>query len=213
MRRLNLLRQSKVYQAARKLPRGPKASAQAKARTNAFKVVREAHGFSEFSLHTYVTQFNHCWIGDHLDSVSLQTIATRAYRAVNDYFLGKRGRPRFKGYNQVDSIEAKSNQAGIRWRTDHVGWAGLNLKAVIPPNDRVIAHGLICPVKYARIVRRKHDGRNRFVVQLVNHGQPYRKKEDRLIWTVDPTYLRIALDHLIQNGVNYPPSLRGTVGL
>lgn len=39
------------------------------------------------------------------------------------------------------------------------------------------------------------------------------EEEDRLILTVAPTYLRIALDHLIQNGVNYPPSLRGTVGL
>jgi hypothetical protein len=61
--------------------------------------VREAHGFLEFSPHTYVTPFSHCWIGDHLDSVSLQTIATQAYRAVNDYFLGKRGWPRFKGNN------------------------------------------------------------------------------------------------------------------
>lgn len=80
----------------------------------------------------------------------------------------------------MDSIEAKSNQAGIRWRTDHVEWAGLNLKAVIPPNDRVIAHGLTCPVKYARIVRRKHEGCNRFVVQLVNQGQPYRKEKHLL---------------------------------
>jgi putative transposase len=180
LRRLALLRQSKAYQAASKLPRGPKGSAQAKARTNAFTAVREIYGFSEFSLHAYIIQFSRCWIGDHLDSVSLQTIATRAYRAVNDYFLGKRGRPRFKGYNQVDSIEAKSNKAGIRWRTDHVEWSGLNLKAIILPNDLVIAHGLACPVKYARIVRRKHKGRNRFVVQLVNQGQPYRKEKHTL---------------------------------
>jgi transposase len=180
LRRLNLLRQSKAYQAACKLPRGSKGSAQAKARAKAFKTVREVMGLSEFSLHAYITSFSHSWISNHLDSVSLQTIATRAYRAVNDYFLSKGGRPRFKGYNQVDSIEAKSDQAGIRWRTDHVEWSGLNLRAVIPPNDLVIAHGLTCPVKYARLVRRKHEGRNRFVVQLVNQGQPYRKEKHTL---------------------------------
>jgi transposase len=180
LRRLALLRQSKAYQAARRLPRGSKGSAKAKARGEAFDVLRECYGFSEFSLHAYVTQFSQCWIGEHLDAVSLQTLATRAYRATNDHFLGKRGRPRFKSYSQLDSIEAKSNEAGIRWRTDHVEWRGLNLKAVIPPDDQVIAHGLACPVKFARIVRRKHEGRNRFVVQLINRGQPYRKEKHKL---------------------------------
>lgn len=177
LRRLALLRQSKAYQAARKLPRGPKGSAKAKARGEAFEALREHYSFSEFSLHAYVTQFSQCWIGEHLDAVSLQTLATRA---TNDHFLGKRGRPRFKSCGQLDSIEVKSNEAGIRWRTGHVEWRGLNLKAVIPPDDRVIAHGLACPVKFARIVRRKHEGRNRFVVQLVNRGQPYRKEKHTL---------------------------------
>ena len=180
LRRLNLLRQSKAYQAACNLPCGAKGSPNAKARGQAFAAVRATHGFSEFRLHAYAAQFSHSWIGDNLDAVSLQTLATRAYRAVNAYFLGKRGRPRFKGYNQLDALEAKSDKAGIRWRADHVEWSGLHLTAVIPSDDQVIAHGLACPVKFARLVRRKHEGRNRFVVQLVNQGQPYRKEKNRL---------------------------------
>jgi hypothetical protein len=61
-----------------------------------------------------------------LDVVSLQTLATRTYRATNDHFLDKRGRPRFKSYGQLDTIEAKSNEVGIRWRIDHVEWRGVN---------------------------------------------------------------------------------------
>lgn len=31
------------------------------------------------------------------------------------------------------------------------------------------------------------------------------EEEDRLIWTVDPTYLQLALDHLLQNGIKNTP--------
>ncbi len=41
--------------------------------------------------------------------------------------------------------------------------------------DRVQAHGLACPVKYVRLVRRKLGERNRFYAQLVCQGTPYRK--------------------------------------
>ena len=42
------------------------------------------------------------------------------------------------------------------------------------------AHGLACPVKYVRLVRRKLGERNRFYAQLVCRGTPYQKPHHQL---------------------------------
>jgi putative transposase len=172
-KRLDLLRQSKAYRAARKMPEG-------KARSGAFHEANAAVGFREYDLHAYATQFNHCWIGKHLDINTIQKLATRAFRAVQRHAFGKRGRPRFKGRNQMDTVEGKSNASGIRWREPYVEWLGLTLPAIIDHDDPVIAHGLGARVKYVRLVRRKINGRNRFYVQLICEGRPYQKPKNRL---------------------------------
>ena len=187
LKRLALLRQSKAYQAAQKMPRGrtgkgatKKQKEMAKARSNAFRKANAAVGFREYDLHAYAKQFNHCWIGEHLDINTIQKLATRAFKAVQQHSFGKRGRPRFKSKNQMDSVEGKSNASGIRWREERVEWLGLKLKAIIDRDDPVIAHGLAARVKYVRIVRRKVNGRNRFYVQLVCEGKPYQKPKNQL---------------------------------
>jgi len=187
LKRLGLLRQSKAYQTARKMPRGrtgrgatEKQKRMAKARASAFREANAVVGFREYDLHAYAKQFNHCWLGEHLDINTIQKLATRAFKAVQQHSFGKRGRPRFKGRNQMDSVEGKSNASGIRWRESRVEWLGLKLEAIVDQDDPVIAHGLAARVKYARIVRRKIRGRNRFYVQLVCEGKPYQKPKNYL---------------------------------
>lgn len=173
LRRLALLRQSKAYRAARKMPKS-------RARTAAFSAARQAHGFREYDLHAYAAQFNHCWIGDHLDIHVIQKLATRAFGAADRYAFGKAGRPRFKGRNQLDSVEGKNDASGIRWRDGRIEWNGLSLLAMIDMEDRVVAHGLAHRVKYTRIVRRKLNGKDRFFAQLVLEGEPFRKPEHKI---------------------------------
>ena len=187
LKRLALLRQSKAYQVARKMPRGrtgrgatEKQKRMAKARASVFREANAVIGFREYDLHAYAKRFNHCWLGEHLDINTIQKLATRAFKAVQQHSFGKRGRPRFKGRNQMDSVEGKSNASGIRWRETRVEWLGLKLEAIVDQDDSVIAHGLAARVKYARIVRRKIRGRNRFYVQLVCEGKPYQKPKNYL---------------------------------
>jgi putative transposase len=212
LRRVDLMRESKAYRAARKLPCGGKGSPAAKARTTAFRAVNERFEFSgKYALDTWATEYiNHQWLSDHLDSATVQKLAERACDAVRQHLFGKRGRPRFKGRRQLDSLESKSNDAGIRWRgeyqgdtladsgqvpTDnrccdlgrvatsvvgHVEWRGLNLPATIDPKDKVITHGLKSRVKYVRLVRRKLNGRNRFYAQLICEGKPFQKEKNTI---------------------------------
>lgn len=88
---------------------------------------------------------------------------------------GRARKVRFKGKNQMDTVESKCNLAGIRWREDHVEWKGLVLPGIIDPRDAVVSYALSCRVKYVRLVRRKSRGKNRFYAQPVPEGYPYQK--------------------------------------
>jgi putative transposase len=125
--RLRLVRESKAYQRARTLPHDDPE------RKGLFTQAREQHTFSEYALHAYAQQFGHSWLGDHLDSLTIQKLASRAYRAANRLLVGRAHRVRFKGRHQLDTMEGKTNSSGIRWCQDHVEWKGLVLPALLDP--------------------------------------------------------------------------------
>src|ERR1035438_4636214 len=140
------MRESKAYQAARKLPKDGKKEGR-----EAFTDCRKTHSFYEYDLHAYAgTTAKACWIGDHLDAFTIQKISSRAFDAVAKYAFGKRGHPRFKRRDWLTSIAGKSNAAGIRWRDDHVLWSGLSLYPIFDFKDPhgVEAHALACKVKF-----------------------------------------------------------------
>src|SRR5579862_4421906 len=168
-KRVRLVRESKAFQQARTLRRDHPE------RTRLFRAARAQHGFSDYALQAYAQQFGHAWLGEHLDSHVIQKLATRAYGAANRLLVGRAKRVRFKGRHQLDSVEGKTNATGMRWCTDHLEWLGLGLPARLDPQDLVVVHGLSCPVKYVRLVRRKVGLRHRFCAQLVCEGRPYCK--------------------------------------
>ncbi len=101
LKRLTLMRESREYQAARKLPKGEPKSEAWEARRAAFGAVRQRFQFSGYALHDDAKQFGHSWLGDHLDSHVVQKVATRAFKAVLRVGIGRAGRPRFKGKNRL----------------------------------------------------------------------------------------------------------------
>ncbi|MDA8065363.1 MAG: transposase [Thermaerobacter sp.] len=173
-RRWDLVRQSKAYRAALAMPHGTEE--ERKARAKALSDARRAQGFSDYDLQMYALSIRHGWLGDHLDAFTAQKLGTRAFAAQERVAFGKARRARFKGKNQLDSLEGKRNATGIRWREGVVKWMGLVLPAMIDANDPVVVHGLSCRVKYVRLVRRKVAGNNPFFVQLVLEGAPYQKR-------------------------------------
>ena len=172
--RVRLVRESKAFQQARILSRDDPE------RKRLFAQARVQHAFSDYALQTYAKPFLQTWIGAHLDSHVIQKLATRAYGAANRLLVGKARRVRFKGQRQLDTVEGKTNESGLRWCGTHVEWLGLVVPSLIDKRDNVVAHGLACPVKYVRLVRRKLGERNRFYAQLVCEGTPYRKPEHHL---------------------------------
>ena len=148
-----------AWQAARALPKTQKQE-----RAAAFSRLRQQYGFSEYALHEFAKRANCTWIADHIDAVTAQTLATRAYQAVNRVCLGKAKKVRFKSKGRgLDSIEGKRTDTGLRFvlQPPEEGnhgwfvWGKDRLPAIINWNDPVVKYGLDHRIKYARLVRRK----------------------------------------------------------
>jgi hypothetical protein len=110
-KRMRRMRADSAWQAARAIPKTQK-----QARRVAFAALRQRFGFSEYTLHEYAKTARVCWIADHLDVVLAQTLASRAYRALNRVCLGEARRVRFKSRGRgLSSLENKRNDTGLRF--------------------------------------------------------------------------------------------------
>jgi hypothetical protein len=177
LKRRDQMLRSKIYRQALAMPH--KTEEETEARAEAFAAAREKYGFTEYSLHGYATGLRNSWLGKHIDANTAQTLATRAYRAVDKTLTGEAKKVRFKRYGQLGSLEGKTNKQGIRWKDGRLVWNGLELSAIIDEEDPVVAHGLSCPVKYVRLVKKTIRSRVRLYAQLVLEGRPYQKEKNR----------------------------------
>jgi len=187
-KRLRQMRADPAWQAARAIPRTHKQE-----RASAFAALRQQYGFSEVALHEAVKGLRVSWIADHIEAVVAQTLATRAYRALNRVCLGQARRVRFKSRGRgLGSLENKRNDTGLRFvlqkpeegHQGHLVWNQDRLPALIDWNDPVVKYGLDHRIKYARLIRRPAssprahgaDGQgDRYFVQLALSGVPYHK--------------------------------------
>ncbi|HEX6482979.1 MAG TPA: transposase [Ktedonobacteraceae bacterium] len=187
-RRLRKMRADPAWQAARALPRS-----QRQERATTFRALREQYGFSEYALHDLAKALRVSWLADHLDAVLAQTLATRAYQALNRVCLGEARRVRFKSRGRgLSSIENKRNDTGLRFvlhkpeegQQGFLIWQNDQVPALINWNDPVVKHGLDHQAKYARLLQRKASSPQaegadcqgyRYYVQLALEGIPYHK--------------------------------------
>src|SRR6266481_155748 len=188
-RRLRRMQADPAWQAARAIPR-----THTQERRAAFSALREQYGFSEYAFHELARELRVSWLAEHLDAVLAQTLATRAYRALNRVCVGQARRVRFKSRGRgLGSIENKRNDTALRFvvQTQDEGrgpgyllWHDDQLEALIDWDDPVITHGLSQRIKYARLVRRRASSPRaqgadregeRYFVQLILAGVPHHK--------------------------------------
>jgi len=169
--RMSRMKADPDYDIARAMPKGD-------AKRELFAATAIRHGFTKTSSDAFAIKTkNACWIGDHLGAHETQKTGEKAFNAVKEHSLGKRGRPRFKPYNRLHSIEGKSNAAGIRWREGKIEWGILSLQGILPPKgkDPWLESALEGKVKYCRVIHRHVKGDDRWSVQLMMDGTAPRK--------------------------------------
>src|SRR5215469_4639526 len=188
--RLRRMRADPAWQEARAIPRTHKQERKA-----AFAALRERYGFTEYGFHELAKTLRVSFLAEHLDAVLAQTLASRAYHALNRVCVGKAKRVRFRSRGRgLSSIENKRNDTGLRFvlqkpeegNRGWLIWKEDQLEAVIDWEDEVVAHGLRHRVKYARLVQRlasspQAEGADacgfRYFVQLALEGLPHHKQK------------------------------------
>lgn len=172
MVRMNLVRTSESYQAAKKIPRD-----KTKERRDAFRAAHQAYRYSDYELQAYATLVSNKskWMADKLDSNTQQTLATRAFKTSEKVMLGRAKKVRYKVPTRFRSVEGKTNKQGIRWKDNQLIWSKLKLTPIINWQNPILLHGLTSPVKYVRLLWRELNGKRRWYAQLINQGQPYQK--------------------------------------
>ncbi|MGK7876320.1 MAG: RNA-guided endonuclease TnpB family protein [Xenococcaceae cyanobacterium] len=181
---------SEEYQEAKKLPRTisnkkgePKLNPE---RIKAFRLAKTKYSYTEFDLHAFskITAQSSVFIDKHLDSLTIQKIASRAFAASEKIIFGVPRKVRFKSrFRSITSCEGKTNGSGIRFKDEQLIWntgydkLTLRIKVERDANgnvvDPVIRHGLNSPIKYCRIVKGILNGKTRYFLQLINKGLPY----------------------------------------
>ncbi|MEM9162154.1 MAG: transposase [Cyanobacteria bacterium P01_F01_bin.4] len=176
--RIQLVRVSEAYQAARKMPSATKR--QKAARGKAFSAARKAYRFTDYDLQAFACRVadESKWIAQKLDKQCIQKIATRAFKAVERILFGQAKQIRFKVPQRFRSMEGKSNGQGIRWHKGQFVWGRLRLSPLIDKNDPVLLHGLNSPIKYVRLLRKELKGKVRYYAQLINEGLPFQKPKN-----------------------------------
>ena len=178
LERLALIQQSKEYQEIQKLPKTIDGK-QNTERTKAFNDLNRKYGFTDYDIQHYATGIRNSWMEEHIHAHIAQKLATRAFKAVQKKAFGMAKNVRFKGKNQMDSLEGKNNETGLRFKDNTLYWSDLEIPCIIDSDNDLIQYGLTHKVKYCRIVRRKINGKNRFYLQLILEGTPYQNPKNK----------------------------------
>lgn len=169
LKRIQLIKQSKVYQEAKKSKD-----------KQSYNKARKLYKFSDYDLQKFaIKSKNNCFIKDHLKTHIAQKVATRAYLALDKYLKGKGGKPRFKNKNSFSSFEGKSNITGIIFKDNKIRYNNLVLRPIFNKKDELEAHALTCRVKYVRLVRKIIKGKKFWFAQLILEGKPFVKQKNK----------------------------------
>lgn len=174
--RLRRMREDTRHGKARELYKQQGKKTEAK---TLFKQLAEEYGYREYDLYSYCKQWNKKRSPLSIGARISQKIAKRAFSAVEEYRMGKRGRPRFKGFRGISSIEDNSIDANLRLKDRTIYYLGLNLPLLYDLQDPIHYHGLNSKIKYVRLVRRNFNGRIRYFAQLVCEGKPLMKPQHK----------------------------------
>jgi hypothetical protein len=133
--------------------------------------IHKEYGFNDYSFQSEITPMQHHF-KKAVDSASAQKIATRAWKSFEKLLYGDGKDIHFKKFGEFNSIESKSNNAGIRFNGTHVEWMGLVIPVALDSKDWYQQEALLNEISFCRIVRKFIRGKYKYYVQLVLRGVP-----------------------------------------
>ena len=175
LKRLDGMRKDKAYKEASFDYKQKETRSQVK---ETFKLLAKEYGFREYDLYGYCKQWNKKKGALRIGARISQKLAKRVFDAVEKYKNKLRGRPRFKGYKGVNSIEDNSIDANLRLKEGCIHYLGISMKLLWDPKDPIHFHGMNSKHKYVRLVRRRFGAKIRYFAQIVCEGTPWVKSNN-----------------------------------
>ena len=202
------------WETARGLPH--RSPAERQVRRAAFRAVEAAHGFTADAAQSFASSLRKSWVREHLPAQETQNLGARAFDAVRQWHVGRKGKPRFKNARRgLHSLAAKDGNGALRPRTDEAGklvglqWgAGFVIPIAAPAEsgrrcseqrselgeiEALIAAGKVLST---RIVRMVINGRDTYRMQLVCDGRPTRRHpigEGQVSFDLGPSQIAVAV--------------------
>jgi putative transposase len=182
-----------AWETARQLPhRNP---AERQVRRAGFRSVQAAHGFTADAAQSFASSLRKSWVREHLPAQETQNLGARAFDAVRQWHVGRKGKPRFKPAKRgLHALAAKDGNGALRPKTDSAGrliglqWGTGFVIALATPcesgrrgkeqqGELAEIEGLILAGKVlsTRIVRAVVNGRDTYRMQVVCDGRPTRR--------------------------------------
>lgn len=129
---------------------------------------------NEYSLHSHIKNMQHKF-KNNIDSFTAQKIASRVWISLNDNLFGKGEEVHFKGINNpLNSLEGKSNNAGMRYKleTNMFSWNGLEIPTKLDINNKYEIDALRDKICFCRVKRKFVRGKYKYILQLILEGTP-----------------------------------------
>ena len=202
------------WETARGLPH--RSPAERQVRRSAFRAVEAAHGFTADAAQSFASSLRKSWVRERLPAQEAQNLGARAFDAVKQWHLGRRGRPRFKNARRgLHSLAAKDGNGALRPKLDAAGrLVGLQWGAgfVVPiaasatsgrrgreqgaefgEIGALIAAGRVLST---RIVRTVINGRDAYRMRLVCDGRATRRHpigDGRVSFDLGPSQIAVVV--------------------
>ncbi len=203
------------WQVARELPH--RSPAERQVRRSAFRSVEAAHGFTADAAQSFASSLRKSWVREQLPAQETQNLGARAFDAVKQWRLGRKGKPRFKSPRRgLHSVAAKDGHGALRPKTDVAGrlvglqWGagfvipiapaamggrrGREQQAELAEIEALIAAGKVLS---CRIVRTVINSRDTYRMQLVCDGRPTRRHpvgDGRVSFDLGPSQIAVAVE-------------------
>lgn len=133
--------------------------------------IRKEYGLTEYSFHEDVRQMQKHF-KDNIDSFTAQKIATTLWKSYDKLFYGNGKKVYYKKYGELNSLEGKSNNSGIRFKDDMILWNGLKIPVVIDYDNYYEYQAMQSQICYSRIVQKYVRNKYKYYVQIVFKGNP-----------------------------------------
>lgn len=140
-------------------------------------LLRKEAGLSEYGLSNMVTPIRQHF-RKQINAHIAQTLSKRLWKSFEKLFYGDGQKIYFKKYGQLNSLEGKTNAAGIIFRSELriCDWSGLRIPVIVDEKNPYEVEALAYPIAYCRIVRKHIRGKKKYYLQIVFKGDKPAKR-------------------------------------